>query len=408
MPHRFFQPSPDFVDWLARYARGRIVVEVGCGDAHLLRELMKRGVSCVGIEPNFYQLWAVDRTPMHVKTRDGELVPLLVTPKSAVGHEILADRTKDILAISARPGCIGSDWLRETVKASAGEIEWLYIGKPSSMERDLGEQSGTWHRELLGAEELEQPELELEALYRHCDGPWTGDAGLDGERVWRVLYNRHGYELGVYWLLRWGDVDEPEFQNTCWMRKAHREEDWHWGGDVTHCPIYDYEVLQVRRHFHEGHLPRLETSSWRSLVSDQVRSSEASGWLAPNGALLRADYRHHLGYLNTVLWGIDEGDLCGSGLRDNGDTGLGWFKVARDRTSRGERVSYTAGSWEAKPTEAQLRTLTALGADTEYEEAWRPGSEPATHDSSLAEQVIRLAERELQISREAFFPGGEG
>ena len=47
----FFEPTKSFLSWLTAYAAGRVVYDVGCGDAHLVRLLLARNVKVMGIDP---------------------------------------------------------------------------------------------------------------------------------------------------------------------------------------------------------------------------------------------------------------------------------------------------------------------------------------------------------------------
>lgn len=49
----FFRPDLKLVDWLKKYANGRMIIDVGSGQGHLVTMLKRSGARAMGIEPNF-------------------------------------------------------------------------------------------------------------------------------------------------------------------------------------------------------------------------------------------------------------------------------------------------------------------------------------------------------------------
>lgn len=49
----FFKPDLIFSKWLVEYANGRMIIDIGCGQGHLVRMIKKMGGKVMGLEPNF-------------------------------------------------------------------------------------------------------------------------------------------------------------------------------------------------------------------------------------------------------------------------------------------------------------------------------------------------------------------
>lgn len=139
---RFFEPTPTFLDWLAGYARGRIVVDVGCGDGHLVRQLHKRSVKCMGIDPRY----RFERVPRDLSScilpMEGERCTLLKT-------------TPNLLVLFCRP--CHSDFVSRTIYILHPTDEVLYISKPCNVSVDLCD---------MDVAEIDAPECPEERVYR--------------------------------------------------------------------------------------------------------------------------------------------------------------------------------------------------------------------------------------------------
>ncbi len=141
---RFFEPTNEFVNWLATYAAGRIVVDVGCGDGHLLRKLREKGVRALGIDPRY--IWDDESIDVDLA---GCIVPMEAQRCS------LLRNTPGVLALFCRPCHNG--FVYETVKTLHPTAEAVYISKPENIRTDLGD---------LWWEELEAPPCPEERVYR--------------------------------------------------------------------------------------------------------------------------------------------------------------------------------------------------------------------------------------------------
>jgi SAM-dependent methyltransferase len=63
-----FKPDLVMTKWLAEYAKGRLIIDVGCGQGHLVRMLKMKGARAIGFEPE------LDRSQfLHSKAALGKL-----------------------------------------------------------------------------------------------------------------------------------------------------------------------------------------------------------------------------------------------------------------------------------------------------------------------------------------------
>lgn len=89
---RFFNPDQEFLRWLAAYARGRPVWDVGCGEGHVVAALHELGVRAVGVEPLWSKVYVESVLPLH-----SCVVPMLAELCHAL-HEC-----EDCLVLFCRP-----------------------------------------------------------------------------------------------------------------------------------------------------------------------------------------------------------------------------------------------------------------------------------------------------------------
>lgn len=150
---RFFEPTDEFLDWLAAYAGRRITIDVGCGEAHIVRALNDRGVRVLGIEPAW--LWAGHYDPMMA----AQVVP------TKAESSLLIRQAKDSLVLFCRP--CHDLFVERTIAVLPPGNEVLYISLPHNLGLDFD----------LGRHDVEV--LDTPA----CPG---------GEMVWRV--SRRGHE----------------------------------------------------------------------------------------------------------------------------------------------------------------------------------------------------------------------
>ena len=119
----FFKPNKKFVEWLTKYANGRLIIDVGCGEGQLLDALHKVGYpKILGIDA------LAEQKQMHKFLQKGiNIVPMMAERFSLVkgdGH----------LLVIARP-CHGG-FTENVLKANGGN-EILYIGLPKNLDEDI-------------------------------------------------------------------------------------------------------------------------------------------------------------------------------------------------------------------------------------------------------------------------------
>lgn len=141
----FFKPDMDFIKWIAAYANGRLILEIGSGTAHVLHLLHHSGYNKVmGIEPSWDPVASAmgamkaDSEILHVMpwtvTKAGKMIRDITTPKEGSAFP-------GALILACRP-CHGS-FVAEAIDHSAPGTEIMYITKRENLRlyNDLGEYS---------------------------------------------------------------------------------------------------------------------------------------------------------------------------------------------------------------------------------------------------------------------------
>lgn len=119
---RFFQPTEEFLDWLAARAAGRMVIDVGCGECHIVRALAKRNVKVFGIDPNFtHTIGNLD-------------LASCVIPLEAQDF-FERNQPENALVLFCRPSHSG--WVAQVIDLLPVDAEMLYISRPENVETDI-------------------------------------------------------------------------------------------------------------------------------------------------------------------------------------------------------------------------------------------------------------------------------
>lgn len=132
----FFRPNLEFCEWLKDYAKGRVIIDVGSGQGHLVRMLNMVGARAMGIEPN------IDKTAW-IKWRfqsDGGNINVNEILQGTVQHYkgIIKGLGTKVLLVFARP--CHSSFVEEGIYNLTEGAEALYITVPQNLSRynDLG------------------------------------------------------------------------------------------------------------------------------------------------------------------------------------------------------------------------------------------------------------------------------
>jgi hypothetical protein len=120
----FFKPTPRWIEWLVNYAQGRLIIDVGCGDGHLLKTLVVHGYTgIIGVDPYVSEETAFDFIKQRIH---------LLTFK-AEECKLITEHDKSLLVI-ARPCHNG--FVADTLRANAGN-EVLYVSNPTNVPTDI-------------------------------------------------------------------------------------------------------------------------------------------------------------------------------------------------------------------------------------------------------------------------------
>jgi hypothetical protein len=157
----FFRPDTKFIKWLVKYAAGRIIIDIGCGNCNVLNAIKYDGgySRIAGIEP----MWD---NAFDMAIRNGNIEDKLQILANKVEdpfiQRFMKGLGKNVLYICCRPSHSGfvANALRQKDVAS----EFLYITKPDVLE------------EYDDLEEFARFAVPLE---------FEG-SGRDGEKVWSI------------------------------------------------------------------------------------------------------------------------------------------------------------------------------------------------------------------------------
>ena len=131
----FFEPYPDMIKWLVKYANGRIIIDIGCGSGWLLKKLTEQGGKCIGIEP----FWDIeDMQAWNMSNLGGNMIHVMPYRVEEQEKFIKALGIKAMM-LFARP--CHSDFVENALNMRPKGMEALYITVPKNIElyQDLGE-----------------------------------------------------------------------------------------------------------------------------------------------------------------------------------------------------------------------------------------------------------------------------
>lgn len=142
---RFFKPNHNFWSWIMTFSTRRIV-DVGCGDGDLVREMMKAGLRPVGIDPR-YIIFDMEIP----KDLFSLIVPLAADSVPEMYQE-------DNVILCCRPCHNG--FPADVVAMKAPTADFFYIGFEKNLDVDVGNE-----------------------FFRHLV---EQDVGEDGENIYRI------------------------------------------------------------------------------------------------------------------------------------------------------------------------------------------------------------------------------
>lgn len=123
-----FEPTPEFMEWWAKYVGDQFVFELGAGMCDFTKLMHDGGLKVLAIEPRAND--AVRRECISC------LLPL------PIGRAKVLSETPAVVVV-ARPDHSG--WVETIPDHIHDDSEFIYIGLPENFDRDLGD----WDREVL-------------------------------------------------------------------------------------------------------------------------------------------------------------------------------------------------------------------------------------------------------------------
>lgn len=132
----FFRPDNTFINWLVKYANGRVICDVGSGSGHLLNKLADAGGKVLGIEPYWDAEDNLALTKLRLESGKG-LINILPRKVEECERFIKSMGDKCIL-LFCRP--CHSDFVETALSYRAEGCEALYITMPDNWTKynDLG------------------------------------------------------------------------------------------------------------------------------------------------------------------------------------------------------------------------------------------------------------------------------
>ena len=131
----FFKPDAEFVKWIIEYANGRMIIDVGCGNLHLLKLLNKAGYKkIVGIEPMIDYMEYIKHT---IASGEDKIQILPNKVQDPLPSSIIS-KGENVLILCVRP--CHSNFVEETIELKHPTAEVLYNTVPQNLidYRDLG------------------------------------------------------------------------------------------------------------------------------------------------------------------------------------------------------------------------------------------------------------------------------
>lgn len=127
----FFRPDITFVKWLIKYANGRIIVDVGSGQGHLVTMIKRFGGHAFGLEPNIdHAEWIKWRSMQGGDLDVNEILPYRI--QDPLSQKLIENLGKDrAMLVFARP--CHSDFVEVGIRNMPEGMEALYITIPENL-----------------------------------------------------------------------------------------------------------------------------------------------------------------------------------------------------------------------------------------------------------------------------------
>jgi hypothetical protein len=120
---RFFNPNKNFWKWAATLDKNKVIIECGCGDGDLVREMRAEKMKAIGIDPRYSLL--NEPLPM-------ELISAII-PMEAERAPLIKTLESNILV--CRP--CHSGFPREVARIKHAKSDMYYIGFEKNLAIDL-------------------------------------------------------------------------------------------------------------------------------------------------------------------------------------------------------------------------------------------------------------------------------
>lgn len=128
---RFFKPRPGFWTWVEQF-KGKTIVDCGCGDGALVKEMLGRSLHAIGVDPRFFSdHYHVTSAGKHVEwDLASKIIPLMASQVRELWQSAA-------IILCCRPCHNG--FPGEVVEMMGDAAEFYYIGFAKNLDADIGD-----------------------------------------------------------------------------------------------------------------------------------------------------------------------------------------------------------------------------------------------------------------------------
>jgi hypothetical protein len=336
---QFYKPHPWFLDRLVELAGGRLVIECGCGEGHLLKALLDLGVDAYGLE-------LFPRGDLPISS------PLMgrILPVDALECQMLL-KAKDALIIVARPNHSG--WFQRLLEVADPSCDILYIGLRKNVACDGASDLAILDvRPVAEDDETEEPR-----------GRNRLSAEDDPNHIVRVRPSltimaqnkRDSWKHEIFYLFC---LVQNESTNECFWGEPRIGPIYNSNDELVfvnesggYAPRRKTDrIIRTIMAINEKFLDRKETSEYKSFLDGSTDKSLMAGWIDRSGQFYRCRYTDHIRLL-FVLFGMTEEEA----------EKKGWVKVHQDDGFSGAFWSFDLNNRGIRLTLEQVSTLRNVG-----------------------------------------------